>query len=138
VDAAEAACRSGKSLSGRAEEEAQLARELGVTVRELNGHPQTSVTYDASGEVVSVTVTEPRFTPNEVETLLAARRLEASRNEFGILRDVAMDPENQFKFRVVGPRRDWSAEAVRKAQEDYRRRYKDADMSTLRWSAELD
>jgi hypothetical protein len=82
-------------------------------------------------------VTEPRFTASELETLLAARRLEQSRNDLGIPHHVAMDPDNQFKFKVVGPRRDWSEEAVRLVKEDYRRSYPDADMSTLRWSAEL-
>lgn len=87
--------------------------------------------------MISVSVAEPRFKPAQVEILLAARRLEHSRNDLGIPHDVAMDPANQGKFNVLGPRRDWSEYALAQKKEDYRRRYPDADMSTLRWSVEL-
>lgn len=95
------------------------------------------MTLDADGNVLTVSVSEPRFTALEVETLLAARRLEFSRNDLGIPHDVAMDPANQGRFNVIGPRRDWSEDAVNQKKADYRRRYPDADMSSLRWSVEL-
>lgn len=49
-----------------------------------------------------------------------------------------MDPANQGKWRVRGPRRDWSKAAAKEKQEAYHQMYKDADMSLLSWSVELD
>jgi len=109
---------------------------MGVTVEELNGWTPATVTLDAAGEVVSVTVTQSRFTPAAVETLLASRRLEHGYNEHGIPYVEAMDPENQFKFKAVGPRTDWAVEAVNRAQSMYREANKDVDMSALRWGVE--
>lgn len=83
-----------------------------------------------------MTVTESRFTPSAVETLLASRRRERSVNEHGIPYVEAMDPANQFKFKVVGPRTDWSAEALRRAQAIYRAQNKGVDLSSLRWDVE--
>lgn len=92
---------------------------------------------NADGDVVSVSVTEPRFTPDEVGLLLAARRLELSRNDYGIPRDVAMDADNQWGFKIVGPRMDWAEETVRRAKVAYKQSNPDADMSSLHWSVEL-
>lgn len=58
-------------------------------------------------------------------------------NDLGIPNDVAMDPANQGRFRVRGPRRDWSKAALKEKQAAYQQQYKDADMSLLRWSVEL-
>lgn len=102
----------------------------------MNGWTPATVTLDADGNVLTVSVTESRFTPHSVEVLLASRRREQSLNEHGIPYAEAMDPANQFRFRAVGPRIDWSAEAVRKAQKAYREQNKDVDMSSLRWGVE--
>lgn len=48
----------------------------------------------------------------------------------------ALDPANQFRYRVVGPFTDWSAEALRRAQDVYKKTNPDADMSSLRWDVE--
>lgn len=49
-----------------------------MTVRELHGWTPKTVTVDAEGNVVSVAVTQSRFTPREVTLLLASRRAESA------------------------------------------------------------
>lgn len=85
--------------------------------------------------MLSVTVSQSRFTPEAVEVLLASRRLEQATNEHGVLYAEAMDPANQFRFKAVH-RTDWSAEAVRRAQSLHRAENPDADLSSLRWGVE--
>lgn len=102
----------------------------------MGGWTPATVTVNADGDVVSVTVTESRFRPGDVELLLASRRLEHAYNEHGVPYAEAMDPDNQFRFKAVGPRTDWSAETLRRAQDAYRKQNKDVDMSSLRWSVE--
>lgn len=94
------------------------------------------MTLNADGDVVSVTVTESRFTPMDVDILLGSRRLDASRNEHGIPYAEAMDDANQHKFKAVGPRMDWSAEAIRRAKARYDDANKHTDTSSVRWSVE--
>jgi len=103
-----------------------------VTVRELNGEPQASVTFDPDGNVLSVTVAEPRFTPADKATLLASRRLEmAPRGDHGILLAEALDPANQFAFEVEPPVMDWAAGARNSFIETYKKRHPNVDMSAM-------
>lgn len=106
-----------------------------MTVAELNGFTPATVTLDADGNVLSVTVTQSRFTPAAVEELLESRRRERSVNEYGIPYAEAMDPRNQFRFKAAY-RTDWSVEVVRRAQAQMRQADKNADLSALRWSVE--
>lgn len=111
-----------------------------MTVRELNGWAPTTVTFDAAGEVVSVTVQEPRFTPHEVDVLLASRREDLKpRGEHGLPLSVATDPNNRGRFKVGLPTRDFAQEALDAEREKYRKTYGDdyARYSFL-WRVELD
>ena len=94
------------------------------------------MTLDADGNVLTVAVTQSRFTPAAVEVLLASRRREGETNELGIPIAEAMDPANQFRFKAVGPRTDWSVDALRRAQATYRADNKDVDTGALRWGVE--
>ena len=84
------------------------------------------MTVDAAGEVLSVTVTEPRFTPADVDILLASRRKEAEpRGEHGFTYAEATDPKNQGRFKVALPVRDFAQEALDAEREKYRKTYGD-------------
>jgi hypothetical protein len=108
-----------------------------VTVRELNGHAAHSVTYGPDGDVLSVTVHEPRFTPEERALLLVARRRAlAPRNEFGWLISEATDPKNFGRFRVGVPTTDLVAKAVGEAADAWKARNGDDSLKYLRWGAE--
>ena len=103
-----------------------------MTVRELNGWAPATVTFDSSGEVLSVSVQEPRFAPEDKAVLLAARRLQnAPRGDHGVLLAEAMDPENQFAFEVDPPVMDWAAKTRNEFTESYRKQHPTADMSAL-------
>lgn len=109
-----------------------------VTVRELRGWVPRTVTLDADGAVVSVSVTEPRFTAHERAVLLASRRAEkVPRGRHGLPLSVATDKENQFKFTVSKPVTDWAQKKLNAATRAYEKDYPDADMDALRWSVEL-
>lgn len=108
-----------------------------MTVRELNGWAPASVTYDQDGQIVSVTVTEPRFTPAEKAALLMARRAAmAPRGRHGHLIAEATDEKNQFAYSVRPPTRDWAQVKLNQAQEEYRKRFPDADLDSLLWTVE--
>jgi len=93
------------------------------------------VTLDASGEVVSVTVVEPRFTPAEKALLLASRLDErVPRGGHGHRLDEATDPAYQYAWHADLPTTDFAQEAINKAQDAYRSAYPDADMGALLWS----
>lgn len=84
-----------------------------------------------------MTVTEPRFTPGETALLLASRRAEqAPRGSHGFLLSEAMDPKNQFAFRVPDPGMDWAAKALHDAQERREREYPNESMAGLMWRVE--
>lgn len=109
-----------------------------MTVRELNGWTPATVTYDRDGEVVAVAVAEPRFSRDEKERLLAARREELEpRGSHGVpLRDAtdpANDPtswESTGRFVVPLPRVDFAAEALRAAQA----KWPEDDKRALLWT----
>ncbi len=103
-------------------------------VRELYGWSPRTVTVDAEGKVLSVSVTESRFTTRERSLLLASVRLEnAARNGHGILLSEAMDPDNQFAFEGFGPRKDWSEIAAAAHQKAYLAEHPNVDTTGLRW-----
>lgn len=110
-----------------------------MTVRELNGWTPATVTYDAAGDVVSVTVTEPRFSPREVDLLIESRRQEkAPRGPHGHLLSTATDPDVQRRINVPLPRIDYVQRALLKAQERHRAEYgENADYSGELWRVEV-
>lgn len=109
-----------------------------MTVRELNGWTPSTVTFDASGDVVSVSVSEPRFTAHEKTLLLLSRRKDAEpRGSHGMLLSESTDPKNQYRYDVDQPTADFAALAINRAQDAYKRRWPDADMSSLLWRVEL-
>ncbi|WP_336647522.1 hypothetical protein [Microbacterium sp. MMO-10] len=114
-----------------------------MTVRELNGWVPATVTVDRNGEVVSVSVTESRFTREQTELLLQSRRLERiPRNSLGIPLSEATDPANDpssweatGRYVVPTPSVDFAAEAVRREKETRRQKYPD-EKTELVWSVE--
>lgn len=92
-----------------------------MTVRELNGWSPATVTTDAAGNVVSVTVAESRFTRAEVDVLLASRRDEREpRGRHGYTLSEATDPANADAFYVENPTRDFAQQAYDRAAKAYR------------------
>ena len=93
------------------------------------------MTVGPDGEVLSVTVSEPRFTvQDKVALLVSFREDRAPRSRTGVLLSEAMDPNNQFAFEVPPPATDWSLAAMNAAQDRYRSAWPDADMDSLMWS----
>lgn len=86
---------------------------------------------------MSVTTTEPRFTPEEKFLLLASRRAESvPRGSHGILLSEATDPANERAFSVPLPVMDFAERALNSAKERYKNDYPTADMSALHWRVE--
>lgn len=89
-----------------------------MTVRELNGHAAHSVTYGPDGEVLSVTVQEPRFTLQEKMLLVQARRRAlAPRGPHGWLISEATDPKNFGRFKALPPVTDLVSKTIGDAVE---------------------
>lgn len=97
------------------------------------------MTLDATGAVVSVTVTEPRFTPFEKEVLLAARSVrDAPRDSSGVLLSEATDPRNQSRFEVPLPTTSFAKKAIHDAQAAWQKQHGDnAGMEYLLWQVQL-
>lgn len=98
------------------------------------------MTVDAAGDVVSVTVDEPRFTPADVDVLLASRRKEnEARGAHGLSIAEATDPDNQGRFKVGEPVRDFAQQKLDAVKEAYRSKWGDkAEMGSLYFRVELD
>lgn len=110
-----------------------------MSVRELHGWSPAEVTVDAAGEVVSVTVAEPRFNRHDVAVLLASRRAEKEpRGSHGHLLSETTDPAHQYKWKVPLPVTDFAQEKLTRAQDAYKKTYPEADMSALLWRVDLD
>ncbi len=110
---------------------------MGVTVRELHGWAPKTVTLDADGNVVSVTVTQPRFTARDRELLLASRRAEkVRRGSHGHPLSEATDPANQFGYKVPPPKQDWAQKKLNEVQEAYKKANPNADIGALLWRVE--
>lgn len=90
------------------------------------------MTLGADGSVLSVTVSEPRFTRREVALLLASRRAEkVPRNRLGVPLHEAMDPANQFAFEVDPPVMDWAMKKRNEVAEAYHKANPKADMDAV-------
>lgn len=89
---------------------------------------------------MSVTVTEPRFTPREVDVLLASRRKEQEpRGAHGFTLAEATNPDVRGRIRVPLPTRDFIQQRIDKERRAYEKRYGEhADMNSLYFRAELD
>ena len=109
-----------------------------MTVRELSGWTPrqfTEYTYDDQGRLErAVTVTESRFTPQEVALLLASKRQNVGPH--GIAMDQALDPENRGKFVAVASR-DYAQAELNAVQKHYRKKYPHDDLDSLQWRVEL-
>lgn len=84
--------------------------------------------------MVSVTVTESRFTPFEKALLLASRRADnVPRGSHGILVSDATDPKIQDQW-VAEPVTDFAQKALNAEMEKWRNMYGDAvDMDAMLW-----
>lgn len=109
-----------------------------MTIRELHGWSPRTVTVDADGQILSVSVTGSRFTRTEVARLLASRRAEnAPRGSHGLPLTEATDPANKDAFTVPLPVTDFAAKALRREQDAYEKRWgKDAMHDTL-WRVQI-
>lgn len=106
-------------------------------MRELHGHAPRTITLDADGHVVSVAVTEPRFTARERALLLASRRAEkARRGRHGRLLSETTDAANQFAYSARGPITDWAQKKLDEAEAAYKKQHPDADMGSLHFWVE--
>lgn len=106
-------------------------------MRELNGHAARSVTVDADGNVLSVTVNEPRFTRWEVARLLASRRREKQpRGDHGYTIAEATDPANMGRFKLGMPVTDFAAKARAEGLELAKKTYGDDAMQWLLFQVE--
>jgi hypothetical protein len=88
--------------------------------------------------VRSVTVSEPRWLPDDLAVALAARRAAREpRNGQGVPISQATDPALADRWHVPLPKRDNSLAKLRRTQEDRRKRYPDEDPSALLWRVQL-
>lgn len=96
------------------------------------------MTVGPDGELLSVSVTQSRFTRGEVALLLASRRKDSEpRSSTGLLLSEATDPKNVGRFKVPEPITDLAAMAIHQAQEARRKKLGDAaGMEYLLWRVE--
>ncbi len=95
------------------------------------------MTVGPVGEVISISVVQPRFTKQEKALLLASRRAaNARRGRHGRLLSEALDSENQFAYVVRGPVTDWAQKKLNEAEETYRKAHPNADMDALQFWVE--
>lgn len=110
---------------------------MGVTVRELNGWAPKTVTLDADGNVLTVTVTQPRFTPRERALLLAARReAKKIRGRHGLPMSEVTDAANQFAYVGRGPVTDWAQKTLDDFEDAYKKKYPNAKTDSLHFWVE--
>ena len=97
-----------------------------------------SVTYSPTGEVLSVTVSEARFTVAEKMLLIEARRrARAPRGEHGWLMSDATDPKNAGRIEVGLPYTDLVAQAIGEAAEAWEKDNGEGSSRYLIFNAEL-
>lgn len=90
------------------------------------------MTLGVDGSLVSVTVTEPRFTRAEKALLIASARADrAPRGPHGILLAEAMDARNQFAFEASDPAMDWAQKTLNEATEAYRKKNPKTDLTAV-------
>lgn len=108
-----------------------------MTVQELNGWTPRTVTLGPDGEVISVTVTQSRFSKAEVAILIASRRKEREpRGPHGWTISEATDPDNQFSFVVPNPITDHAQVALSAKQAEWVKKHPNTDPSTRLWRVE--
>lgn len=97
------------------------------------------MTRDVNGNVLSITTTEPRFTPEEKALLLAARRkaLEPI-GPHGFPMAEAIDPKNFGKFKAGQPITDLALKAESEARAAWKQKYGDEGMDYLIFRVEKD
>lgn len=98
----------------------------------------TSFEYDDEGRVArAVTVREPEFSAWDRALFLDQwRRDKEPRSSTGWPLSEATDASNQFAFKAAAPTRDYSAQALHIAQEQYKKKNPNADMGSLLWRVE--
>lgn len=90
----------------------------------MNGYVPHSVTYGPDGEVLSVTVHEPRFTQQEKLLLLASmRRDREPRGEHGWRMSEATSPANMGRFQISEPLTDYAQQALIKGRDGLEKKY---------------
>ena len=106
----------------------------------MNGWAPSTRTYDAEGQLISFTVSEPRFTPGEVDLLIASRRNDDEpRGPHGFTIAEATDPKNRYRFRPGVRRRDFAQEVLKaQIKADQRTFGDDYDRYAPLYSVELD
>lgn len=110
----------------------------------LGREPATVTEYEYDGDrlIGSRTFREPEWLDSDREAVIAVLELRRMIGPHGQPLDEAMSPDADpsswdAKYRyVVKPKRDFAAKALSDAQEAYRKRYPDADLSSLRWRVE--
>lgn len=70
--------------------------------------------------------------------MLAHLANEDETGSHGVPMSVAMDPKNQFRFKVGLPVTDWAAHTLAEAQKQYYEANPDAQRAGHRWSVHLD
>lgn len=104
----------------------------------MHGWTPKTITLGADGEVLSVSVTESRFTPREVALLLASRREEnAPRSSTGIKLTEATDPANADAFTVPLPITDFAVKKLRREQDAYEKRWGKEAMHDTLWRVQM-
>lgn len=89
--------------------------------------------------MLSVTVTQPRFTRVEVARLIASRRREKQhRGSHGFTIEEATDPKNLGRFRLGVPVTDFAAKAEYDGLELAKKTYGDDAMKWLLFRVEKD
>lgn len=95
--------------------------------RRLSGWEPAEVTtfeYDGDRLVRQVTVREPEFTPDEVNLLVASRRVEAGMGSHGVPMAEATDPKYAGKWRInEEPRVDYVSLAIAKNRDTHYTQY---------------
>lgn len=91
----------------------------------------------------SVTYREQEWTDSQVLALIAAEEKRLSAGDHGQPLDEAMSPDadpsswdSTYEYVVPPPVRDFAQKALSDAQDAYRKKYPDADMSSLKWRVE--
>ena len=120
--------------------------ELGVSPRRLSGWEPLEVTeyeYDEDGRLVgSVTTREPEWSADDVNALLAfldSKRVGSHGHPLSESMSPDADPASRdakYRYVVPNPSVDFAARALSNAQDAYRKKYPEADMSSLRWRVE--
>lgn len=101
----------------------------------------TECEYDDGRLVRAVTRREPEWSAVDRESVLAVLERRRMIGPHGHPIDEAMSPDAdpsswdaKYKYVVLPPRRDYAQKALTDEQEAYRKKYPDADMSSLKWS----